>query len=169
MLGIIHHYVDCYGKQQLFGIHCSVIFVQIIMSPPSQYCFLKFSVSHFVLQSSDHISEHLYSIYQDFQTACGNTDYSQTFIIRTSISIFRGPRLYAVFSPKIYFQPGRPWTFRICIFEMSKAYQAGSRTCYLCLSEKYHIISSKNNINKKSELISKCRFEQKFLLKSFTC
>ena len=45
---------------------------------------------------------------------------------------------------------------------------AGTRRCNLCLTEKYHIITSTENLlNKRSELISKCRHGNKHQLANF--
>ena len=42
---------------------------------------------------------------------------------------------------------------------------ASKKKCMLCLTEKYHIIFSKNNLlNKLNELVTKCRYENKFYL-----
>ena len=44
----------------------------------------------------------------------------------------------------------------------------GSKRCPLCLTEKFHIIYSKLSIlNKRSELVSKCRHENKFYLSNY--
>ena len=48
------------------------------------------------------------------------------------------------------------------------AYNNISKKCILCLQEKFEIIThldQENLLNKKSELISKCRHENKLLLK----
>ena len=52
------------------------------------------------------------------------------------------------------------------ILERSRAYHGGARQCNLCIAEKYHIITSHNTLNKKSELVSKCRHKNKFLIRS---
>ena len=42
-------------------------------------------------------------------------------------------------------------------------YQNGSKRCDLCTTEKYHIIGQiENLVNKRDELISKCRHENKY-------
>ena len=49
------------------------------------------------------------------------------------------------------------------VIDHAKPYQNGSKGCNLCLIEKYHILTSRVNlINKRSELVSKCRHENKF-------
>ena len=55
------------------------------------------------------------------------------------------------------------------IIKRSNPYKAGSKRCNLCLWEKYHILKGNrdNMINKKDELISKCRHVDKFMLKNF--
>jgi hypothetical protein len=54
------------------------------------------------------------------------------------------------------------------VLDHAPAYINGARKCNLCLTEKYHIItSSLELINKRSELISKCRHENKFYLMNF--
>ena len=54
------------------------------------------------------------------------------------------------------------------ILEKTHPYKIGGKNCNLCLSEKYHILTStsKNLLNSKSEIISKCRHMNKFLLKN---
>ena len=51
----------------------------------------------------------------------------------------------------------------------TQPYKSGTRKCDLCDSEKLLIIKnlSGNLVNKKSELVSKCRHQNKFLLKNF--
>ena len=54
------------------------------------------------------------------------------------------------------------------IIDHARPYINGSKQCNLCLTEKYHIMTSKLDlINKRSELVSKCRHVNKFLLKNF--
>ena len=53
------------------------------------------------------------------------------------------------------------WT----ILKRSNSYQAGSKLCNLCLDEKLCILKSPDCINKRTELISKCRHKRKFLVK----
>ena len=57
------------------------------------------------------------------------------------------------------------WT----ILKKTHSYSNTTKRCHLCLWEKYFIITSDKSetLNKRSELISKCRHSKKFLLKSF--
>ena len=51
------------------------------------------------------------------------------------------------------------------IIDRATSYKNGSKTCNLCITEKYHIITSKLSLlNKTSEVISKCHHVNKFLL-----
>ena len=57
-------------------------------------------------------------------------------------------------------EPSLTWD----IIDRATAYKNGSKCCNLCLTEKYHIITSKLPLlNKRCELISKCRHLNKFL------
>ncbi len=56
------------------------------------------------------------------------------------------------------------------ILKTAPAYNNISKKCILCLQEKFEIITHANQeclLNKRSELISKCRHENKFLLKNY--
>ena len=51
------------------------------------------------------------------------------------------------------------------VIDHAKTYQNGSKRCNFCLTEKYHILTSPVNfINKRSALVSKFRYENKFQL-----
>ena len=56
------------------------------------------------------------------------------------------------------------------ILKQTNPYSNTTKRCQLCLWEKYFIIMSDKSVtlNKRSELISKCRHSNKFLLKNFT-
>jgi hypothetical protein len=54
------------------------------------------------------------------------------------------------------------------ILDNAIPYKNGSKRCDLCITEKYHIIQKSDNIlNKRDELISKCRHENKYYLSNF--
>ena len=54
------------------------------------------------------------------------------------------------------------------IKDKAKPYSLASRKCMLCLTEKYHIIFSKKNLlNKRNEMVTKCRQENKFYLANY--
>ena len=54
------------------------------------------------------------------------------------------------------------------ILDKAMSYEPGSRKCMLCLTEKYHIVFSKPNLlNSRSELMTKCRHENKFYLSNY--
>ena len=54
------------------------------------------------------------------------------------------------------------------VIEPSKPYQNRSKRYNLCLTEKYNILTSPVNlINKRSELVLKCRHENKFHLVNY--
>ena len=54
------------------------------------------------------------------------------------------------------------------ILDKARSYEPGSRKCMLCLTEKYHIVFSKLNLlNSRSELVTKCRHENKFYLSNY--
>ena len=52
------------------------------------------------------------------------------------------------------------------IITRSNSYRAGEKFCNLCLTEKLHILKNPDSINKRSELTSKCRHLNKFLVRS---
>ena len=54
------------------------------------------------------------------------------------------------------------------IVRHAPAYNSGNRVCQLCLEEKYQILISNctNTLNKRSEIINKCRHWTKFKLKN---
>ena len=51
------------------------------------------------------------------------------------------------------------------IITKSKKYKAGAGHCSLCLDEKLYILKNSGTINKRSEIISKCRHSRKFLVR----
>ena len=56
------------------------------------------------------------------------------------------------------------------VIETSKAFNPELKKCYLCLSEKFRIATYKdqdNLLNKRSEIVSKCRHRRKFELSLF--
>ena len=54
------------------------------------------------------------------------------------------------------------------ILKKSQAYRNGSKRCNLCLTEKLMIISADpSKLLRRSELISKCRHENKFYVKNY--
>ena len=54
------------------------------------------------------------------------------------------------------------------VIERTYPYKNGDKRCRLCLAEKYHVIFQPfKKLNKSSEIISKCRHENKFYLKNF--
>ena len=54
------------------------------------------------------------------------------------------------------------------IIDQARPYVNGSNRCNLCISEKFHIIFSPLKLlNKRSELVTKCRHENKFILKNY--
>ena len=56
------------------------------------------------------------------------------------------------------------------ILRKCSPYRAGSRHCDLCLWEKFYIINRDSGcINKKDELLGKCRHMNKFLLMNYKC
>ena len=58
--------------------------------------------------------------------------------------------------------------FEWSIIDHATPYINGTRKCNLCLTEKFNIIkTSLELINKRSELISKCCYENKFYLMNF--
>ena len=63
----------------------------------------------------------------------------------------------------------KDYEIRWRIIDRSIAYINGSKRCNLCTTEKLHIINSneQRTINKRSELVSKCRHENKFYLSNY--
>ena len=62
------------------------------------------------------------------------------------------------------------FTINWSILATAPAYSNKSKRCHLCLTEKLYLIRGKKPslLNKRSELISKCRHENKFYLANFT-
>ena len=62
------------------------------------------------------------------------------------------------------------FTINWSILTTAPAYSNKSKPCYLCLTEKLYLIRAKKPslLNKRTELISKCRHENKFYLANFT-
>ena len=59
-------------------------------------------------------------------------------------------------------------TMHWSVTDHAKPYWNGSKRCNLCLTEKYHILTSPVNlINKRPELVSKCRHENKLQLLNY--
>ena len=64
----------------------------------------------------------------------------------------------------------KPYSIKWQIIRQSVPYQCGTRKCDLCLSEKLEIVLNKstNLLNKRSEMVNKCRHSRKFKLGSVT-
>ena len=66
---------------------------------------------------------------------------------------------------------GKNFTIEWSEHEKSNAFKPGHNFCWLCVTEKTHILNSlddKNMLNKKSELINKCRRKRKFTLEAWS-
>ena len=61
-----------------------------------------------------------------------------------------------------------PYNITWSIAAYASAYRIGTRKCDLCITEKYIIARAeqKNLLNKRTEIISKCRHRNKYLLKN---
>ena len=54
------------------------------------------------------------------------------------------------------------------VLQQAHAYKGGRGSCDLCASEKLHILNNPSSLNKRTELVSKCRHARKFLLSRVT-
>ena len=61
-----------------------------------------------------------------------------------------------------------PYSIKWCILARCKPYACGTKFCNLCITEKYEILLSnpETTLNKKTEIIGKCRHRAKFKLKN---
>ena len=50
------------------------------------------------------------------------------------------------------------------VLQQARTYTGGGGTCDLCVTEKLHILKNPNSLNKRTELVSKCRHARKYLL-----
>ena len=53
------------------------------------------------------------------------------------------------------------------IINRARPYQPGKRTCNLCRSEKFHILTGSHLINRKTELLNKCPRRRKYITCNF--
>ena len=65
----------------------------------------------------------------------------------------------------------KPYSIRWCVVRRAASYSNISERCNLCLAEKLKIAwaDKTRSLNKRSELVSKCRHENKFYLGNFSC
>ena len=74
-------------------------------------------------------------------------------------------------SKKIWELKERNTPFKISwrILRRAQAYRGGMRSCDLCLTEKMLILTCKHkhSLNKRHEIMNKCRHKNKFLLKNW--
>ena len=63
---------------------------------------------------------------------------------------------------------GTPYSLRWEIHKHCSPYKCGTRSCDLCLTEKYVILhaDSESTLKKHSEIMQKCRHKNKFKLKA---
>ena len=61
-----------------------------------------------------------------------------------------------------------PYNITWNVVKHATPFRSGAKTCGLCLAEKLQIMQAKPGplLNKRSELVSKCRHKAKFLLKN---
>ena len=59
---------------------------------------------------------------------------------------------------------GKQYNIKWSIITKASPYNNKSKRCNLCIAEKFHILNFKGNnlLNKRDELVSKCRHENKF-------
>ena len=62
------------------------------------------------------------------------------------------------------------YSIKWSILDHAKVYTNSTKRCNLCISEKYYIICKPwlATLNKRSELLSKCRHSRKYLLNEVT-
>ena len=87
-------------------------------------------------------------------------------------SLFRHQRLEksTELSKQVWVHKNKGHNYQIQwnVIKEAASYRCGARICSLCLAEKLQIIKAKpeGQLKKRSELISKCRHKNKFLLKN---
>ena len=64
---------------------------------------------------------------------------------------------------------GEAYNLKWSIIQRAAPYNPATKRCNLCLAEKYHIMTAPKDytLNKRSELVSKCRHKDKFKLIEF--
>ena len=98
---------------------------------------------------------------------CLKAVFSQSNICRFLVRCrFNGCLVYYTFGQTLSFEGAlRGLEVDWKIITKSKKYKAGAGHCGLCLDEKLYILKNPGTINKRSEIISKCRHSRKFLVR----
>ena len=67
-------------------------------------------------------------------------------------------------------QNGKSYNIKWSIIQQAAPYNPATKRCNLCLAEKYHIMTAnkQRTLNKRSELVAKCRHKQKYKLIDFS-